>query len=69
MVVYSSVTSLTTAEEHELSQITFIKDRGEYDTFTVLIDGGAAGSTTNDRTKLHGYKPLIVHKAFHDAGK
>jgi hypothetical protein len=52
-----------------LSQITFIKDRGETDTFAVLVDCGAAGSTTNDRSKLNGYKLLTIHKAFHDAGK
>jgi hypothetical protein len=63
------VTPLTTAEEHELSHITFIENRGESDTLTVLINGGAAVSTTNDCSKLHGYKPLAVHKAFHDAGK
>jgi hypothetical protein len=68
-IVYASVIPLSTAEEHELSQITFIQDRGDSDTFTVLIDGGAAGSTTDDRSKLHGYKTLTMHKAFHDAGK
>jgi hypothetical protein len=66
---YTSVTPLTTAEEHEISQITFIEDRGESNTFTVLIDGGAAGSTTDNRSKLHGYKLLTTHNAFHDTGK
>jgi hypothetical protein len=60
---------LSNAEEREISQITFIVDPGESDMFTVLVDGCAAGSTTDDRSKLHGYKAITVHKAFHDAGK
>jgi hypothetical protein len=69
MIVYASVVPLATAEEHELSQITFIEDRGDSGMFSVLIDGGASGSTTNDRSKLHGHNPLTTHKAFHDSGK
>jgi hypothetical protein len=60
---------LSNAEERELTQITFISDPGESDMFAVLVDGGAAGSTTDDQSKLHGYKALTVHNAFHDAGK
>jgi hypothetical protein len=68
-VAYADVVPLSNAEERERSQITFIADPGESDMFAVLVDGGAAGSTNYDRSKLHGYKALTVHKAFHDAGK
>jgi hypothetical protein len=37
--------------------------------FSLLVDGGAAGTTCHDATCLHDYKLLTRDKYFNDAGK
>jgi hypothetical protein len=56
-------------EQTQLDQINTVSDQNEGVSFAVLIDDGAAGSTTHMQGYLHGYKRLTSQKVFYDAGK
>jgi hypothetical protein len=52
-----------------LTEINLLHDRDSDFSFSVLVDGVAAGSTCHDASFLHGYKLLARDKYFSDAGK
>jgi hypothetical protein len=66
---YATVTPLSPDEQSQLTQISHVYNTLSSDYFPVLVDDGAAGSTSNDRIFLHGYKRLTTSKVFYDAIK
>jgi hypothetical protein len=65
---YVTVGPLRHDESTHLTQITMFADKDEGDYFAVLVDGGAADSTTYMKGYLHGYK-ITSRKFFYDARK
>jgi hypothetical protein len=66
---YATVTPISHDEHSQLAHISHVSDTLSGDYFPVLVDGGAAGSTSNDRSFLHGYNKLTAIKVFYDVAK
>jgi hypothetical protein len=68
-MAYQGLAPPTQTELASLAEINLLHDRDSDLSLSVLVDGGAAGSTCHDASCLHGYKLLTRDKYFNDVGK